>query len=129
MAESVAPSAAVSNLFGADSFGSASFGSGSAATKPPRPEAAAAQSGVPFKQAFTADGTTAAAADPSHGQATPFDAASEPAAPKLPNSPGQNRPQVAVVPLHQAASTLEQFRPGDNGNAGGAAASGASKFP
>jgi len=103
-AESIASSAAVSNLFGSGSFGSGSFGSGSAGIESPIPEAVAAQSGAPLKQSFTAVGSTAAAADLPHGQATLFGAASG-VAPKLPNSPGQNRPQVAVVPLHQAAST------------------------
>ncbi|DBB11675.1 TPA: hypothetical protein ACH3X3_007057 [Trebouxia sp. C0006] len=77
---------------------------GPSGIEPPIPEAVAAQSGAPLKQSFTAVGSTAAAADLPHGQATLFGAASG-VAPKLPNSPGQNRPQVAVVPLHQAAST------------------------
>ncbi|KAL0019253.1 hypothetical protein WJX77_003209 [Trebouxia sp. C0004] len=88
----------------------------------------AAQSGVPFTEASTADGTTAAAAHPSHGPATPLGAASGPAAPRLPKFCWPEQTSGSNGGLASGSFNLGAFRPGDNANAGGAAASGAFKF-
>ncbi|DBA90919.1 TPA: hypothetical protein ACH3X1_016128 [Trebouxia sp. C0004] len=111
-AESAAPPAAAATFFGSGSSGSQSANAFHAAPdgdfkarKPPTPEAAAAQSGVPFTEAFTADGTTAAAAHMAQQPHLVLQVGLLP--PGSPRSFGQNRPLAAMVALHQAASTLE----------------------
>ena len=88
----------------------------------------AAQSGVPFKEALTADGTTAAAAAPSHGQATPFGAVSGSAAPGFPKFSWPDQTSGSSGGPAPGSFNLGAFRPGDNGNAGGAAAFGGFQF-